>query len=155
MGILISIEQSAFAEWVRVSAFGYALMITSHAVGMAVMVGLALAIDARLLGWWRDISYSAVNRFWGIAWAGFGVNFLSGSALFTTQATSYIENVPFLLKLACVFAGMITAALLQSAVTRDADGWGDSPPAKVKALALASVASWTGAIVGGRLIAYF
>jgi len=155
LGTLISIEQSAFAEWVRVSAVGYPLMITSHAIGMGVMVGLTLAFCVRLLGWSQEISYSALNRFWGIAWAGFGLNFVSGTALFTTQATSYVESVPFLLKLALIFVGVVTAALLQAAVTRDADGWGSSAPAGIRALALVSIASWTCAVVSGRLIAYY
>jgi len=154
LGALISIEQSAFAEWVRVSAIGYPLMITSHAIGMAVMVGLAFAVSVRVIGLWRDISYSALNRFWGLAWAGFGINFLSGAALFTTRATSYVEGVPFLVKLAFIFAGVVTAALLQGAVTRDAPGWGNSAPPKIKVLALLSIASWASAVIAGRLIAY-
>ena len=37
----------------------------------------------------------------------------------------------------------------------DADGWGSSAPAGIKALALVSTASWTCAVVSGRLIAYY
>ena len=44
-------------------------------------VGLALALDMRLLGRFAGIPYDALHRFLGIAWVGFGLNFLSGAAL--------------------------------------------------------------------------
>jgi hypothetical protein len=130
-------------------------MIASHAIGMAVMVGLSLAIAMRLLGMFRGIPYLELNRFLVIAWAGFALNFVSGSGLFAAQATSYITDGTFLLKMGFVFAGMITVAILQSAVSRRAASWPSTgATVGIKLVAAVSIACWVGGTVSGRMIAY-
>jgi hypothetical protein len=130
-------------------------MIACHAIGMAIMVGLAFALDMRLLGWFQGIPYTALNRFLGIAWAGFTINLLSGSALFTTQATTYITDVTFLLKMAFVLAGVVLTVYLQSTTNRNSANWNSAAaPGGIRLIALASIICWVGATVAGRLIAY-
>lgn len=156
MGFLAWLEATGFSEWVRVSYVGYPLMIASHAVGMAVMVGLALAIDMRLLGWFSTIPREAFDRFFTLAWIGFAVNFLSGSGLFAARATTYITDGTFLLKMAFVLGGLITAALLQGAIKPSAD-WPSATataPVGVRIVAVASIVCWVFATITGRLIAY-
>jgi hypothetical protein len=99
VGFLVWLEASGIAEWVRSSYTGYPLMIASHAIGMAIMVGLSFALSMRLLGFFPEIQYSALNRFFGIAWAGFALNTLSGTGLFSAQATSYVSDLTILLKM--------------------------------------------------------
>jgi hypothetical protein len=163
LGVLVWLEATGLAEWVRSSTIGYPLMITCHAIGMGTMVGLALILDARLLGRFADIPYSSLHRFLGVAWVGFGINFLSGSCLFTTgSATKYIWNMEkgdwnwiFMTKMALVILGAISAGILQNIVGRESAGWGHSAaPAKVKFIAILSIIFWSMAIVTGRLTAY-
>lgn len=155
MSFLTWLEASGLGEWVRASLVGYPLMIACHAIGMAIMVGLALGLDMRLLGLFQGIPYKALNRFLVIAWAGFALNFLSGTGLFAAQATTYIRDGTFLLKMALVFAGVITSAVLQSAVNRNSEGWsGNGAPARVRLIAAGSAVCWVGATIVGRLIAY-
>ena len=89
-------------------------MIALHALGMAIMVGLSLLLDLRILGWFAGIPLQALRRFFGLAWVGFGINFVSGSALFSAQATSYIVDWVFMTKMTLVLLGAITAAILQT-----------------------------------------
>jgi len=153
VGFLIWLEATGFAEWVRASLSGYPLMIANHAFGMAIMVGLSLIIDLRLLGWFPGIPFSALQRLFGVAWIGFGINFLSGAALFAAQATTYIVDVVFMSKMVLVFLGAISAAILQSALAK-ADSWGGQVPASTRAVAAVAIVVWLGAIVTGRLTAY-
>jgi hypothetical protein len=154
VSFLASLEESAFGVWVSTSLIGYPLMITLHAIGMAIMVGLSVTLDLRLLGWFRDMPYTALNRFLGIAWAGFTINLLSGTALFCMQATSYVKDGTFLLKMLFVLLGVVTAAFLQSALNRNSASWSTSAPGTIKVLAVVSITFWVGATVTGRLIAY-
>ncbi len=154
MGFLTWLEGTEFADWVRMSQLGYPAMITCHAIGMGIMVGLAVALDMRLLGRFKGIPLTSLHRFLGVAWVGFGINFLSGVALFAAQATMYATHVIFLVKLAFVFLGAITAAMLQSSVGRDAVKWGNAVPGNIRAIAIVSIAFWTIAITAGRLTAY-
>jgi len=165
VGLLIWLEATGLADWVRSSPAGYPIMITLHAFGMAIMVGLALALDMRLLGWFSAIPYSALQRFLGVAWLGFGINFISGSALFTTQSASKYVFQPglhgmefnwvFMGKMTLVFAGAIMAAILQTTVSKESATWPPtSVPAKVKVMAALSIVFWLVAITLGRLTAY-
>ena len=154
MGFLEWLEATSLAEWARVSIYGYPICIAAHSIGLAVMVGPVLILDLRLLGWFRSIPYSSLSRILAVAWIGFAVNFVSGAVLFAMQATSYVTNYPFLIKLALVLLGAVSAAQQQSAI-RDAATWDTSGvPSSVTAVAVISLVFWIGAIITGRLIAY-
>jgi hypothetical protein len=153
VGFLVWLEATGLADWVRMSIPGYPSMIALHALGMAIMVGLSLVLDLRLLGWFAGIPLAALRRFFGLAWLGFGINFLSGSALFSAQATSYIVDVIFMSKMTLVLLGAITAAILQTAVVKSA-GTGEPITGGTKAIAAIAIVIWLSAITTGRLTAY-
>ena len=52
MNFLISLETSAFANWVResTSLWAYPFVIFLHAVGLSLLVGLTAVIDFAVLG---------------------------------------------------------------------------------------------------------
>jgi hypothetical protein len=152
VGFLAWLEATGLAEWVRSSTAGYPSMIALHALGMAIMVGLSLLLDLRVLGWFAGIPLQALRRFFGLAWIGFGINFISGSALFSAQATSYIVDWVFMTKMTLVLIGAITAGMLQPAVAKLAPG--AQLPGGMKAVAGVAIVVWVVAIVMGRLTAY-
>jgi hypothetical protein len=149
------LESTGLAEWVRTSAPGYPLMITCHAIGMGIMVGIAVLLDFRLLGGFQGIPYSSLQRLLGVGWVGFGINTLSGTGLFIAQATMFATHTMFLIKIVFVFFGAITAAVLQSMVGHGHTTWATGrAPGNVRAIAIVSIACWTIAITAGRLTAY-
>ena len=93
-----------------------------------------------------------MQRFFGLAWVGFGINFLSGSALFSAQATSYIVDWVFMTKMALVVLGAMTAAILQPAVAKA--GPAGRVSGGTKAVAAVAIVFWVVAIIMGRLTAY-
>jgi hypothetical protein len=62
---------------------------------MAIMVGLVVMLNLRLVGMFDRIPYSALSKMLGLAWIGFAINLISGLAVFTSQATAYVTNGPF------------------------------------------------------------
>ena len=152
MGFLTWLEATGLADWVRSSTPGYPSMIALHALGMAIMVGLSLLIDLRVIGWFAAIPLQGLQRFFRLAWIGFGINFLSGSALFSAQATSYIVDWVFMTKMTLVLVGAITAGILQPAVVKAAPGGEVTGGTKV--VAAFAIVVWIVAIVMGRLTAY-
>jgi hypothetical protein len=133
---------------------GYPSMIAAHAIGMAIMVGLSLVLDMRLLGWFAEIPLAGLHRLLGLAWLGFGINFLSGAALFSAQATTYVVDPVFMTKIVLVLLGAMTAAMLQPAIAKAGSWTSGQPPASTKAIAAISIVVWLGAIITGRLTAY-
>jgi len=117
-----------------------------HVVGLALIVGLTTVTNLRLLNVISGLSQEALLALLRLAWVGFAINALSGLALFTSQASYFVTNTPFLCKIALIILGVSSVALIQRALKsgRPVSGL----------LAFASISTWLGAIVAGRLIAY-
>ena len=113
-------------------------------------------LDLRILGSFDGMPYGAVSGLMRIAWAGFVVNLLSGTALFTAQATVFVESLPFLIKIPAIFAALGVAAVMQKQLRQNAQDWdsGVAVSGAAKSLAMVSIALWLIAMIAGRLIAY-
>jgi hypothetical protein len=132
-------------------------MLGLHAVGLAIVVGVFMMRDLRLLGCFSGISYASIDSLKKLAWSGFTVNAVSGCFLFTSQATTFVSSTPFLLKISMIFLAAICAAIIQNRMRDDAAAWdssGNGAIGSVKAIAAVSLTLWMGAIIAGRLTAY-
>ena len=151
------LEETSLALWVGESLWGYPLMLSLHVVGLAVVVGLFAMRDLRLLGCFAGVAHGSLAGLVKLGWTGFIVNAASGVALFSSQATTFIESTPFLLKIGSIFLAAVLAAIIQNRSAAFAAAWDSgetAPTAPVRAIAAASLTLWIGAIVSGRLIAY-
>jgi hypothetical protein len=157
VNLLVWIENSSLAEYIRVSAYGYPAMITLHSLGLAIMVGLSVVLGLRELGYFSAIPYSSLGKLLRVAWIGFIVNTISGSCLFAAQATTYVTDTQFILKMTFVVIGAVFVALLQGVVNANVAAGitraAQSPPI-AKFYAVAEIVAWVGATITGRLIAY-
>jgi len=156
MATLQWLEDTAFSDWVLTSTIGFPLMLSLHAVGMAIAIGLILVLDLRLLGAFDVISFSFLRRVLVLSWAGFIVNFFSGTALFVPRGIEYIGDPAFLSKMLLITLGVATTAHLQRLLSRQSADWdaGATVLASSRAWAVGSILIWFGAITSGRLIAY-
>lgn len=157
MNLFVWIEGTSLAEYVRVSALGYPMMIALHSLGLAIIVGLSVVLSLRVLGFFRPLPFSALHKLLQVAWVGFIVNFLSGVSLFAAQATTYVTDFEFLLKMGFVLAGAILVGLLQGSVSANVRAGITSAAASsaaVKMFAVGTILAWLGATITGRLIAY-
>lgn len=151
------LEETSLARWVGESLWGYPQMLSLHVVGLAIVVGVFVMRDLRLLGSFDGISHGSLTGLVKIGWIGFVINALSGAALFTSQATTFVESTPFLLKISAIFLAAICAAVIQNRSRNEAASWdaGDAkPPGSIRIVAAVSLTLWISAIVSGRLIAY-
>lgn len=157
MGIFGTLEETRLALWVGESLWGYPIMLSVHVIGLAIVVGIFSMRDLRLLGLFEGVSYEAFDRLGRLAWAGFVVNAVSGFVLFSSQATTFIQSAPFLLKIGSIFSAAVCAAVIQHRSRIEAPAWdtgGILPSTSTRTLAAASLFFWISAIVAGRLIAY-
>lgn len=152
-----SLENTSLAIFVGESLWGYPFMLGMHVVGLAIVVGIFFMLDIRMLGLNKGVSYAAFPGLFRLAWVGLLVNALSGIALFSSQATTFIESVPFLVKISCISIGVVIALLMRKelkpmALAADA---GEVPASRrLRLLAILSLTCWIFAICAGRLIAY-
>lgn len=151
-----ALETTKIAIWVGESLWGYPIMLGCHVIGLAIVVGIFVMRDLRLIGWFEGISYESLDSLRNLGWTGFVINAVSGCFLFTSQASHFATNTPFLLKISMIFLAAITAAILQNKMRDGAAQWDGSGAVagSVRSLAMLSIALWMGAIIAGRLTAY-
>ena len=128
-----------------------------HIIGLATFAGLSTVIDLRLLGGLATLPFNGMRGPMRLAWFGLLINAISGVALFASQATVFVENTPFLIKLAMITLAALSAAVIHKRLHRGAADWDSTGQAghSTRAVATVSLIAIAAAIVAGRLIAYF
>jgi hypothetical protein len=153
--MLTTLAQSSFSTWLLSSnsIWAYPTVLTLHTFGMMVLVGAALMIDLRLLGFGRAIPLQSMTRLFRIIWAAFALNAVTGTMLFIADADKRAPELIFWTKLAFVAVGLLTAARI-----RRMNFQGGAEPVVIssgaKRLAVISLVAWSAAITAGRLLAY-
>lgn len=147
---LFWLEDSVVGMTVSSTQWGYPIILSLHAIGMATMVGVALMLSLRVLGAAPMIPVASMAVYWRIALLGFVLNLLSGTALFCGSASELFFNWAFRSKLVLVFAGLgLSGWLVRVCVARS-----DVISPAHHRLAAAAMSTWIAAIVAGRLIGY-
>jgi hypothetical protein len=150
------LENTGYSEWILTSAEGWPLMLTIHALGLALIVGIVFAMNLRMLGFYATIPITSLDDILRISWIGIWLNLITGLSIFMTQATMYVHSVPFILKISFIILGIINLVFTQKTLRREAGAWqaAGKVPQKGVLLAASSLVFWVMAIVTGRLIAY-
>ena len=151
------LEGTPLALWVSESDLVYPLLLSVHIIGLATFAGLLTVIDLRLLGGLATMPFVGMRGPMRLAWCGLLINAISGVALFASQATVFVDNTPFLVKLAMITLAAFSAAIIHKRLNREAADWDTAGQAdhSTRAVATVSLTAITAAIVAGRLIAYF
>jgi len=153
--IFVALEQSGFAAAIRQSPWLYPAANVGHIVFLTLFAGAIAVIDVRLLG---GLSAAApgplLARTRNVALAGMAV---TGSLLFSAEASHLALNPVFQLKAVLFAAGLINVAIYQfwakPAVEHLAPG--ASMPARAKVTGALSLVIWIAVAACGRSIAYF
>ncbi len=151
------LEGTALAAWVRESPslFAYTMILSVHAIGLAIVVGISTLIALRLLGFARGIPLAVLPKMYPVIWFGFGINAVSGGLLFLAEATKMAVMVAFIAKLGFVAIGMVVGQLLQSRYFSDTQNVNAGIVTPVgRRLACASLVCWYVALIVGRLTGY-
>lgn len=155
MALLVWLESTALATWVRESnsLLAYPGVISLHAVGLAIMVGLSAMIDLRLLGCAPGLPLAGMRSLNRWIWIGFWVNAVSGVGLLIASATTMLINPLFYTKMGLIALSMTNVILINRAAF---------PPGitsnvvtrRARTLAITSLVLWAATIITGRLTAY-
>jgi len=156
MNVLQSLAQTPYAEWVRESLWGWPLALTFHAFGTAAVIGLIFIISLRLLGLFRTIPYTSLNRLFPVIWIGVVCQVLSGFSLWMTKPDQYIGAGMFVSKFTFVIIGIVVTAFFQNTIKREAAAWEAKGAVSSRGVifAAAAVLVWAAVLVTGRLTAY-
>lgn len=147
------LESSWVARLVQESAWGYPIVLSSHAVGMAILAGIVLMMNFRVMGLAPAIPLDALRPMYRFALFGVVINVISGLMLFVANADAFFVSTPFWIKISLLVVGITLmvkmARQMFDSVAGPADG------GRIRLLAQISTVAWLGVIVMGRLIAYW
>lgn len=149
------LESSAVARLVQESIWGYPIVLSSHAVGMAILVGIVLMINFRVLGFAPGVPIRSLKVMFRVALIGLVINVVSGTMLFVANADAFYESNPFRIKIVLLVAGGVLLALLSKRIFGPEDSAARAAEGTTRIIAGASIVAWLGVIVAGRLIAYW
>jgi hypothetical protein len=148
MDFLLWYEEGPIGVFIRESLWGYPITLSSHAVGMATVMGVVVVLNMRVLGFAGKLSIPAFDKLLVVGWIGFIINLISGLVLFAGTSTTYFFQGAFQLKIGSIVAGGILMKLVLNSI-RD-----HKPLVTQKLLAVTCLACWTVGMVTGRLMAY-
>jgi hypothetical protein len=152
-----AIENSAYAIWVRESPsiFAYTSILSLHAIGLAIIVGINTLIALRLLGYVAEIPLPPLRKLFPWMYLGFAVNVFSGGSLLAANMSNILGNWLFIVKLVFIALAMINLELTRMWVfDRPVVAAPGALPRHARAVAIASLVFWGVAMVAGRFTAY-
>lgn len=157
LSLAATIEGTALATWLRSSAWGYPAVESLHLLGLALLIGSAVAFDMRLLGVAPPLPVHLVARFLlPLARVGFGVAVISGVVLFAMQARTFAVLPLFFVKMATIAVAVTNTLIFHRGIFSSVDAWTDAvrPPRQARRAAVVSLVCWALALVCGRFLAY-
>jgi hypothetical protein len=119
------LEDTPWGATIRASSWMFPVLLWVHLVGLCIWFGTGLAVDLRLMGVGarRQTAVELSDGFFAWNWLGFAVAFVGGFLLLSAEATTYVTNAGFWLKLAVLFP---PALICHVVVQRNAAAWADA-----------------------------
>lgn len=156
----------AFCQWLRQTPIGtrmhesFWLFPTVEAchilLGTVPLIVATALLSARLMGWGlRDIRVSELAaRALPWAWTGFAIQIVTGTLLFSSEATKYAQTHIFYIKMILILLAGANALAFNRTAYRSVADWdtSPSPPFPAKVMGLLSIILWLGVVVMGRVL---
>ena len=157
MNWIDAIQNSAYPVWVRESPsiWAFTWILSLHAMGLAIIVGVNAIMGLRLLGFVPEIRPQTLRKLFPWMYIGFTINAFSGLSLLAANLDNDAHNFMFLTKLTFIALAMINMELMKAKVFENPSFVaGGALPSNARMFALLSMALWTMAIICGRLSEY-
>ena len=131
-------------------------METIHFIGLSLLLGGLIIIDARLAGFFRGVNIAATHKLLPWVFIGFGLNLTTGVLFFFGDPMRYAVNWGFQLKMVLVVIAGLNALWFWFKINPVMHSWEPDvdPPGVAKLIAWISLVTWTGVLLCGRLIPY-
>jgi hypothetical protein len=142
----------------RQSTWAFPTFDTIHTLGIVLVAGTIMLVDLRLLGLGlRSVPVAElVHRI--VPWTlwGFGLMFISGGLLFSSEAVKMYHSPAFRIKVVLLALAGLNALIFHRTIFRDVANWdpGAIAPARARLAGLLSLVFWIAIIAAGRAIAY-
>jgi hypothetical protein len=143
---------------IRESIYGYTILLTAHAIGMAMFAGLIAMMDLRLVGvaFTRTAVTEVQRRLFPWQVGTMIVVAITGMLLLYGQPLRYWGKVFFWTKLVLMGLAGVNALVFHQTTYRSVAAWDADriTPFGARMAGAISLALWAGVVIFGRLTAY-
>ena len=150
MEIFYWIETSFLSIWFRETIWAFPILLVSHALGMAFLVGTSVTINLRLLGLAAKVTLSSLLKFYPVIYFSFAINLVSGLFLLLAYPAKALTNPIFFLKIGLIILALILTHREKSLLANSHANISTSH----KITAVFVLLLWTFGIISGRFLAY-
>jgi hypothetical protein len=155
---LQNLADSRVGTSIHESGIAFAWIESLHVLMVVIVVGSIAIVDLRLLGYrsHRRGARQLMTDLLPFTWGAFTLAVVTGGSLFTSQAPSYWESVPFRLKMAVLLLAGVNMAIFHMTAYRKIVEWDDAslPPLVVRIAGATSLCLWIVIIFLGRWIGF-
>ena len=157
----------AWCEWlmetwvsagIRESLWVYPMLHFAHILSNTLMFGTIVFLDLRLIGVGltrRRVS-DVAEQLLPWTWVGWGLMFVSGAFIFTSDPVRYYNSFFFRIKMLLMVLAGLNALVFHFTVYRSVATWGDGKaPGRARLSGAVSLISWVAILIAGRAVGYF
>jgi len=156
--LLQNLTDSAIGAGIRESNVLFPWIESLHVLAATTVVGTIAIVDLRLIGYasHRKGARQLILDLLPFTWAAFGLAVVTGSLLFTSNASGYAANTQFLSKMAVLLLAGINMAYFHLTAYRRIDQWDDAlpTPKAVRIAGATSLVLWITIVFLGRWIGF-
>jgi uncharacterized protein DUF6644 len=154
-GVLAWLQSTWIATAVAENDILFPWIESVHVLAIVIVVGTISIVDLRLLGVASlDISAKRLMRdVIPYTWGAFTIAAITGSLMFSSDATHYAHNRLFQIKLVMLVLAGLNMAVFHLFGERDIERWdapGATTPGAAKAAAVISLMAWIAVVSLGR-----
>ena len=147
-----AIEQLGAVRLLKSSFLAYPIVNALHIAAIGALFTSVLVMDFSVLGAIRSVPRERlVALLRRVALAAFAIAVLTGVTMFSIQATHYVRNSVFLLKLGLIVLAALNFVAFAVLGTQKRNG---EAPAVLRVLAVASILLWSSVLLAGRFIGF-
>lgn len=139
----------------RGSLLLYPIVNAAHILGISLLLGPILILDARMLGLARRVELARVGPLLSdAAKIGAVIAIVTGFVLFTVQPGNYLKNPAFLAKMVLLALALLNAAWVNWGRSWRSAMAGNEIAAGLRVQAAASMVLWIAVLLAGRWIGF-
>jgi hypothetical protein len=142
---------------VSISEDWFPMVESLHVIALAMVAGSIFIVDTRLVGLTSPklrFTYVA-DRLLPWTWGAFGCAAVTGTLMFIANATSYVNNIPFRIKMVLMLLAGLNMLFFQLVTYKGVAAWDmGRPPGRARMAGTMSLVLWCGVIASGRWIGF-
>lgn len=151
-----SIVDGPLNQWIISVYWLWPLMEIIHFIGLSLLLGGLIVVDLRMAGHFKALDPAAIHKLLPLVVLGFALNLTTGVLFFYGDPMRYSINIGFQIKMLLVGLAALNTLLYYWKIRPVMHTWDSSTvsPPLAKFVAYASLGTWTGVLLLGRLIPY-